>query len=170
MKLIGFLLLLFTSSFSALAENSEPKELIADANKLSSLLSDRFETETQRKYLKVEFEPRDRWAAESSYLVFISFEGRGGSNNFTQWVALFSSTSGDLPALESERSKNKYYLVAISEIGGKMWRGMEINKAAQKGAVVEIPFMFWKDGDPGCCPSGEGSGRIRFQDGKLFVE
>ncbi len=170
MKIIVLLLFLVNFSLQAQADNPAPQALVLSADKLSSLLSDGFENETKRRYLRVDYQPDDRWSADSAYLVFVSFEGRGGSNNFVQWVALFTATSEDVVAVTKPRPENQFSLVAIAQVGGKMWRILDVAEAVQKGDVVEVPAMVWQDSDPGCCPSAKVTRRIRFQHGKLVAD
>lgn|GEM_PF-4566297 len=170
MKTKLLLLVLTLLPCAASSQHVAPAQLISRVDNLLALISDRFEVDTQREYLPVNVAPRDRWMDESGYLVFLTIEGRGGSNTFRQWAAWFALTTDEIADLQGERPKQQYFLVDVVEVGGKFERAFEFSEAVQKGVVVEIPFSLWTPQDPGCCPTGKGIGHLKFQQGQLFVE
>lgn len=174
MKIILILILVMSCCSPALGKTPVPHELMASANGFSAVISDGFEVEVQRKYMKVHIGAKDQWDAKSSYLVFISFEGRGGSNTFIQWAGLFSSTSKEIFSEEyiamNTHKFNKFYLIDFIEIGRKMWRVLDVDEAVEKTAVIKIPYTFWAPNDPGCCPSGKGFIHIQFKNGQIVLD
>jgi hypothetical protein len=140
---------------------SPDPELRKFTSALVRVISDGREEERATAYFRVPWEPADA-GTNATLLVFVMLEGRGGSNDFRDWVALVDEQKDSPPS-------RRYTLSDVYLIGEKMWRDVDFGKATLAGKTVVVPISKWVKGDRGCCPTGSGKIVISERDGRLVV-
>jgi hypothetical protein len=136
-------------------------ELRKFTSSLVRVISDGREDERATAYFHVPWKSENR-GTHASLLVFVMLEGRGGGNDFLDWVALVDEQENSPPS-------RRYTLRDVYQIGEKMWRDVDFGKAALVGKNVVVPVYKWVEGDGGCCPTGTGKIVISERDGRLVV-
>lgn len=99
-----------------------------------------------------------------------SIEGFGGGNMHFEYLAVFDFVEPDgivePDELASQRAK-RLRLVAVSTVGGKMWRTLDYESMRIDGEQLVVPGKSWMPGDPGCCASDPISLTFRLDHGQL---
>lgn len=176
-RLAAITLLMAVGLWGAPALSKGPKdnaELHAATRDLARLIGDSLESllpDPLPAPLYVRWKPVDGWSSDEGALVYFSLEGRGGSNGYSLYVAYFQKLDELQQAGPGRKGKaHTFRLIDFAQIGGRMWRSIEWEKARVAGSAVTIPTVPWLESDPGCCPTGTGAIRIQLdKPGRLRV-
>lgn len=88
-------------------------------------------------------------------VVLFTIEGQQGSNNHTQYLAVFA------------RSKSGLIAITQSPVGGKNWRSIE--QVSVSDNAMQLDTLGYGPKDPSCCPSIKGTVRYLLV-GKMLRE
>jgi hypothetical protein len=91
--------------------------------------------------------------AQDDFVVIFTLEGvGGGGNNSSQYLAIFLSTKAWKPVVLKVGERGERYVDDIS---------------VEEGRTLVLTTSEFEDGDPMCCPSGDGELRYRIEKGQL---
>lgn len=150
-NLLMFTLLVILLGMSTLASSAQNKDMAVITGFISKQATQESgsEYESARKVVKGDLD-RDGVA---DLAVLYTIEGQDGSNNYVQYLAVFT--------------RNKAGLVPVTHtvVGGKTNRSIEL-KSIRKN-VISFKTLNYGPKDPACCPSKKGVTRFVLADSKL---
>jgi hypothetical protein len=79
-------------------------------------------------------------------VVLYTIEGQNGSNNYTQYLAVFTRSKGKLVALTN------------TPAGGKLARSVELTSVSDR--AIQLETLSYGPNDGACCPSIKGTTRF----------
>jgi len=92
-------------------------------------------------------------AAETAVLYTI--EGQNGSNNHTQYLAVFIRANG------------KLVYVTHTSVGSKAYRDVELDSISS--GLINLTTLGFAKNDPACCPTLKGKAWYKLAMGRLMV-
>lgn len=96
-------------------------------------------------------------------IAFFGIEGLHGGNNFTEYVAFFTSVPPDAVA---GRRTRPFRLIAVAKIGERGWRTFNWRSVAIKSEEITVSGKEWRN-DALCCPSEFITATFRIDNGSI---
>ena len=88
-------------------------------------------------------------------VVLYTIEGQNGSNNHTQYLAVFKRANGNLVQLTH------------TSVGSKTYRDAELDSISNR--LINLTTMSFAKNDPACCPTMKGKAWYKLAFGRLVA-
>ena len=93
--------------------------------------------------------------SDAETVVLYTIEGQNGSNNHTQYLAVFKRANGALVVLTH------------TSVGSKSYRDAELDSVSNR--LINLTTMGFAKNDPACCPTLKGKAWYKLALGKLVA-